>query len=344
MKNPKMAANERTIQDAFIQRLKETIPTNHSLVDEMADILQVSTDSAYRRIRGETALTIDEVSKICSHYRMPFDQAGVQNGRGDSVTFLYNHLSGNFESFAKYLEGIANDLKRIKAAEPKEIIWAAVDVPIFHHFSFPNLSAFKLFYWTKSILNAPEFEGKKYDPKAVPEKLMETVREIYDLYMHIPSIEIWSEDTLNSTLKQLEYYWDSGLFNSKQDLIDVLDDIQSMVKRVETQAAHCTKFPGEVPSASSSENYTFYNSDLMIGNNCILITAGGNKNVYFSHNTFNAMVTTNAGYCNETENWVKNIIKKSTLISGVSEKQRFRYFKLLYDKIEKVQARFAVEV
>jgi hypothetical protein len=339
-----MAENERNVQAQFIQLLKESIPANHSLVDEMADLLDVSTDSAYRRIRGETALTIDEVSKICSHYRIPFDQAGIKGGKGDSVTFSYNHLSKSSESFEAYLNNILADIRHIKSLGNKEIIFAAEDVPIFHHFSFPKLSAFKIFYWSRSILNTTDMEGKKYEPSAVPQKLMDTVSEIYEMYLQVPSIEIWSEDTLNSTLKQVEYYWDSGLFRNKSDMMDVLDDISEMIKRIEWQAAHSTKFRGEVPGASSIENYTLYNSELMIGNNCVLIKAGGSRHAYISHNTFNTMVTTNSAFCDETENWLKNIIKKSTLISGVSEKQRFRFFKMMNDKIAKLKDRVSVEV
>jgi hypothetical protein len=338
-----MSANERTVQSEFLQRLKQSIPANHSLVDELADLLEVSTDSAYRRIRGETALTIDEVSRICSHYRLPFDYAGVQSGKGNSVTFSYNHLSEKPESFEIYLNNILADMRRIKSTENKEIIFAAEDVPIFHHFSFPRLTSFKLFYWSRSILNSTALEGKQFDPHAVPEKLIEIVKEIYDLYLHVPSIEIWSEDTLNSTLKQVEYYWESGLFKNKEDMLDVLSDISQMIKRIEWQATHSTKFRGEVPGASSIQNYTLYNSELMIGNNCILVKSGESRNTYISHNTFNAMVTTNSNFCDETENWLRNLIKKSIPISGVSEKQRFRFFKMMNDKIAKIQDKIAVE-
>ena len=51
------------------------------------------------------------------------------------------------------------------------------------------------------------------------------------------------------------------------------------------------------------------------------------------------MATTNSNFCDETENWLVNIIKKSTLISGVSEKQRFRFFKIINDKISKIKER-----
>jgi hypothetical protein len=55
------------------------------------------------------------------------------------------------------------------------------------------------------------------------------------------------------------------------------------------------------------------------------------------------MVTTNTGFCDETENWLKNLIRKSIPISGVSEKQRFRFFKMMNDKLARLQERIGVE-
>jgi hypothetical protein len=328
-----MPIPERTVQQEFITKLRNSLPPNISLVDELSDILKVSTDSAYRRIRGETALTIDEVSALCAHYRIPFDHFAQGEAGKSTVTFQYSRLSTDILKFEEYLSSLIEHMDMIRKAEPKEIIWCAEDVPIFHHFRYPKLSAFKLFYWSKSILNAPEYDERKFDPNSVPASAKEKVEKIYELYHKIPSIEIWTEDTLNSTLKQVEYYSESGLFASQEDAIAVMDEIESMVKSLERQVAKSVKFTGEAPAANDNVEFKLYFSDLMVGNNCILITAGASKVCYYSINTFNSMATTNAGFYDENDRWVRNIIRKSTLISGVSEKQRMKFFKLLYDKI-----------
>lgn len=333
-----MAAPERTVQQEFITKLKDTIPANKSLVDELSDILSVSTDSAYRRIRGETALTIDEVSRLCAHYRIPFDHFAQASGKS-TVTFQYAHLSSDYGKFEEYLSSLIMHMDVIRKTDPAEITWCAEDVPIFHHFRYPKLSAFKLYYWSKSILNVPDYENKKFHLDLIPISSMEKVRKIYDLYQQIPSIEIWTEDTLNSTLKQVEYYSESGLFESTQDAKDILDDVDAMVKSLERQVAKCVKFSGEVPAAGDNIEFKLYYSDLMVGTNTILISAGSSRVCYLSINTFNSMATTNAGFNDENEKWVKNIIRKSTLISGVSEKQRMKFFKLLYDKIALTRAK-----
>lgn len=332
---------ERTVQQDFINKLKSSLPAGMSLVDELADILNVSTDSAYRRIRGETALTIDEVSKLCAHYKIPFDQFTKSDSGKNIVTFQYSHLSADMARFNEYLDSLIGHMDAIRKADPKEIIWCAEDVPIFHHFKYPKLSAFKVFYWTKSILNAPELEGKSFDLNIVPEETRDKVRRIYELYNRIPSIEIWTEDTLNSTLKQVEYYIESGLFASVADAIDVVNDVEAMIRSLEKQVAKSIKFAGDVTQADDNVEFKLYFSDLMVGNNCILITAGASKVCYISINTFNSMATTNPGFNEETDRWIRNIIAKSTLISGVSEKQRMKFFKLLYDKIAVTRAKIA---
>lgn len=334
-----MANPERTVQQEFITKLKDTLPASKSLVDELSDVLNVSTDSAYRRIRGETALTIDEVSRLCAHYRIPFDHFAQGESGKASVTFQYSHLSSDYKRFEEYLDGLIMHMEMIRKTDPKEIIWCAEDVPIFHHFRYPKLSAFKLFYWSKSILNAPEFEDKKFDPDLLPETSLNKVKKIYELYQKIPSIEIWTEDTLNSTLKQVEYYSESGLFNSVQDARDILNEIEAMFKGLERQVGKSVKFGGDVPAPGDNVEFKLYYSDLMVGTNCILITAGSSKVCYLSINTFNSMATTNAGFCDENDRWVRNIIRKSVLLSGVSEKQRMKFFKLLYDKIAHTRAK-----
>ena len=60
-------------QEFLFQRIKELLPPHASLVDSVANILHVSSDSAYRRIRGETPLVLDEAKELCQHYKISLD-------------------------------------------------------------------------------------------------------------------------------------------------------------------------------------------------------------------------------------------------------------------------------
>ena len=104
-----------------------------------------------------------------------------------------------------------------------------------------------------------------------------------------------------------------------------------------------TKIDRENKPASRENNYSLYHSDVMIGNNCILVNMGKIQATYISYHTFNSMITTNANYCNETDLWLKNLIRKSNLISGVAEKQRYRYFKRIEDAMKKLKEKIETE-
>lgn len=331
---------EETAQTVLMQRIKSALPANISLVDELADLLKISNDSAYRRIRGETALSIEEIAAICKHFRISFDSF-INSSNNRFVNFSYHQLSSHSNSFKEYLQNIKNNLEAMLKfpEEQRQIIFAAEDIPVFHHFAHPELTAFKIFYWNKSILNAPGFEDKKFEAIHIDKSLLELAKDIYDLYSKVPSMEIWSDDTVNSTLKQIEFYWDSGAFKTKKDALLICEEVDLMLTRICKQAELNVKLDTHHKPASTQNNYALYHSDVMIGNNCVLATMGGIQETYISYHTFNSMFTNNVTYCAETELWLKNLIRKSSLISGVAEKQRYRYFKIIDDHLKKLIAK-----
>src|ERR1051326_3736751 len=95
--------NETSAQTELMQRIKEMLPPNISFVDELGDLLGVSNDSAYRRIRGETALSIEEIALICKKFKISFDTF-INSSDAGLVTFSYKPLSSTTESFRLYLQ------------------------------------------------------------------------------------------------------------------------------------------------------------------------------------------------------------------------------------------------
>jgi hypothetical protein len=321
------------IQISFVEKIKEMIPQGLSLVSELSDLLGVSNDSAYRRIRGETSFTIEEVVKLCERYKISFDS--FSNSTSGTVTFYYDLVTENEESFLKYLNNIHQGMQRIKGIPNAEIIYAAEDIPIFQLFNRPELAAFKMFYWMKSVVNIPAFEKKKVDLSLVSDEIMNAGLEILKIYKKIPSVEIWSDKTLSSILKQIDYYHESGTFQSKADALHICEELQSLLDDIQKQAEQSTK----ADIAGFENNYLLYNCDIEMGNNCIHVKANNSSVVYLRHHTFNQLTTTNNVFCLESENWLKGLIKKSTLISGVSEKQRYQFFQKSSEAIEKLKER-----
>ena len=51
------------------------------------------------------------------------------------------------------------------------------------------------------------------------------------------------------------------------------------------------------------------------------------------YNVINQLITTNPVFCDQVENSLRNLMQKSTMISGTSAKERYRFFNILQEKV-----------
>ncbi len=325
---------QQNLQKQLFEHLQGAMPENISLVDALGELLGISNDSVYRRLRCETALTIDEVATICKHYKISFDYL-AHLGDFHSVSFAYRPLK-TVDDYMLYLKNIRDDMLRIRQAKNKQIIYAAEDVPLFHNFRTRELTAFKVFYWLNAVVNVEGLKGNKYNPTLISDEILDVCNEIYTLYTEIPSIEIWSDVTPSSLLMQIDYFWQAGFFESREVALNICDIACEEFKRLQTEAeTGCKTMANGQPG--TEENFTLYNSDIEVGNNTILVSIENQKALYLTHNTLNKIVTYNQAFCDETEDWLKVIIKKSTPLSGVAEKQRNRFFKKMLARLDMIR-------
>ncbi len=319
-----------TKQNLFLKRIEDLLGASTSLVYELSDQLKISTDSAYRRIRGETLLSIDEIIILCDHFNVSFD--AFSRAETDLVTFAYKSLENKQGNLLEYLQSIYTDLSKIKAFPDSHVIYACQDIPVFYHYNHTDIAAFKFFYWMRSIMNIPELDNQKYCAKSVDPEIFSVAKKIYELYAGVNSTEIWTDATIQSTIKQIGFYWESGIFNNKREALSVCESLRTVISDIQKQAESGTKFCSN--SDISPKKYELYFSEIEITNNCVLVNLGTAKAVYLSHFSFYTMKTMNDIYCTETEDWLKSFIKKTTLISGSSEKTRYQFFNKMFNCID----------
>jgi len=322
-----------SVQDVFIKRLKELMPPNVGLAEELADILDVSIDSAYRRIRGETEISLNEIFKISKHYNFSVDEIfGYQNS---TVTFNYTKLTDNSKNFEDYLNRLIGHLQMMNQFDNRKLFYVAEEVPIFYSFFTKKLTAFKLFYWQRSVLNVQTYQSQKFEWDLIPESLINVAHNSFKEYLKVPSSEVWTDETILTGLRQVSYYYDSGLI-TKDMAIELLLDYRAMAEMLNTNAANARK-----NISDQNETFFLYHSEIVLGTNCIYVIMGDARFSYISFNTMNSLSTTNSEFCEETDHWVRNLERKSTLISGVAEKQRYQFFshmfKTIDDSIQKVK-------
>lgn len=331
-----MPVIDSTIQKNLIDTLERLCSKNVSLADVLADLLQVSKDSAYRRIRCEKIIDLNELVLISRHFKISMDSlVGLTSS---SVVFDFSSMK-HLSDYKEYLYSIINDLKTLATHDNVRLIYASQDIPLYHNFHSESLARFKFFYWLRSIVNVEEFQDKVFREEDIDDELISLGKELYNVYTKVPSEEIWTELTPVSLFKQVEFCWSSGLFLNKAQALNVCDEIKQTFNRLEQQAKSGIKIDAAGKPSGFKKNYNLYVSEIEIGNNCIITQVGDHQSVYLTFNTFNKIVTANNAFSEEVYKWLNNLISKSTPISEVSEKHRYQFFKKLNKGLEEVRNR-----
>ncbi len=323
---------QNSIQILFFQEIKALLSKHLSLVDEIAKVLDISTDSAYRRIRGEKPISFDDIQKLGASFKISIDQFLQLQTSGFIFT---GNLGYREEDFVEqYLNNIKQQFDYMLGFDQRHIYFLPNDIPPFAYFQFPELAAFTLFYYRKSLLHFDDMKEKKFSVNDVDENYVKLGKKIQALYNRIPTTEIWSVDTINSLLRHLAFYSDTNGFTASSDIICLYEKLESLIDHIEKQAETGLKFNyGELPAIDAAPFRMFHN-DLITGDNSVLAEIGNTKIAYINHNLIDFMFTRDTAFTNHTFNTFQNAIRKSTQISLVGEKTRAGFFNKLRKKIQ----------
>ena len=182
------------------------------------------------------------------------------------------------------------------------------------------------------MLNLPEFATKKYDANESLGEYEEITDRIYNYYHGIASTEIWAPETLDSTIKQIQYFIDSGLFVDKKSAEKICDDIDDLLTKLEGEAQLGRKLV-QTKTGTISSPFEMYQSDIFLSNNSIQATKDGRTYTYVSFNSFNSLMSFSPHFSEECTRWIEQIRLKSILLSEVSEKLRYQFFRSLRAKL-----------
>ena len=312
----------------------DQLPAHISLVDEISDVLEISADSAYRRIRGEKPLSVYEVQKLCEKYQFSVDD--LASTSINTVTFRANLLDEKNFTFINYFESLLSNIKVVSSYEQAEVIFLMNEINLFQLIQVPEVYAFKMFYWQKSNMGFTEFRDKLFTFDILDDEIIKITSEIAEHYTKLNSIELTTEETLISLLKQILFYNEAGFFESKKDAKILCGKLIELVEHLKHQAELGFKFAFGKRPAGKEGNFFLYYNDILLIDQTILVKAGDNVSTYITNNGINLLQTYNKGFFQYNYQWCKNLIQKSTLISGTGEKERNKFFMKLNDKIQNV--------
>jgi len=309
----------------FFARIRKLLPASQSLAHVVSDLLGIGDDAAYRRIRGSKLLDFEETIKLCHHFNIAID---TLSGTADSqIQCVFSPLDyKNPKSFLLYAQNLNAFLERFRIGVGSEIVLTAADIPAFNYLFYKELTFFQLFSWNKSVCSFPS-NYEEFIKELNSDELLKCFDKIVTNYRLIPSSEIWTTSTINSFLKLLHYHIEMRHFNDRKIPLLLCEQFLDLINTLKNWAETGIKGP-------EGTAFKLYISEIDIGNTFILLKNVETISCFIRLFAFNGLNFTDKYFCRVVEDWLRNSIKRSTLISGSSEKERYIFFDDQQQKIE----------
>lgn len=309
-------------QSDFFDHLKQLSPPYQNIAQHIADILKISTNESYKKIRGKSALSFAQLIELCDAFKVPFSYD--PNGSG-YISFKQPIFSSSEFDVKLYLQELLTNITTVGKLNSKHIYLTTDDIPLFHFFKFPELTCFKLFFWTDSLKSSKD----KFDKDYIKDDVIAITTQISKAYLEIPSTEIWSKDTVHGTIEQIRYAVEAGYLQDTQLAVTILEQLKNCLADINSYAIEGRK--------SNNEKHTFnwYCCDVL-GSISYLVESPTGMTCYNRFNTFGYLKTDNPHYSLQTKEWMNQLRRKSVSYSGHGEKDRNRYLNISNREIDQL--------
>lgn len=302
---------KKDLQHNFFKNIRINLPSYQNFAQTIADILETSINEAYKKIRGESNISLEQIIKLSEYFNEPFVYSPQHS---KSVTFNYPNKKQQKDMNA-YLNNLLIELVQVHKTRERRITVATDDIPLFHFFKYPELTAFKLFFWSHTSNN------DKFCLSSLNNQIKDVTSNLNKLYLEIPSTEIWSKDTINGTLEQIKYMFEAGYIVDKELALLIIEQLRNCLIDINTYAISKKK------TIHDEHSFEWYNCDVL-GSITYLIDFSGKLTCFNRFNTYNYLKTSDQDFCTETKMWMEELISKSTSFSGQGEKYRNRYLQI----------------
>lgn len=323
------------IQLQLFREIAAVLLPGRSLAEEVADILGISTDSVYRRMNGHKSLSLDEFYQLCHTYRISADRLFRIHTSG--ICFNSYTLDEEKFGFEAYLHSVMRDFEMAARSGSPHIIFMLNELNLLQILQFPEIAAFKFFFWAKSNMQFSQYQDIAFSVKQKIQINQEIIDRMLEAYVHIPTTELFTAEILNSVLKQIIYYHISGFFVDRIDAIELCNSLLRLVGHLKQQAELGFKFRYGTEPENQGGTFICYYNDLVLTDNTILFSSHEQNLTYITANAINLMKSDHPGYFMQNRQWAHHIIDRSTLLSGTAERERNKLFREIVYQIQKCQ-------
>jgi len=305
-------------QENLLHHLQKELPTNSSVIEAVAIALEISYDAAHRRVSLKSKFSLDEGIILAKYYNLSLDRL-FETTNKSFITIEKTKSISNEKELTIYLEESYASLIQTLNQKNCKIIYSAKDIPLFYTISGDVLSNFKMYVWLKLL--DPSFANKSFAEFTPSLSLNSAGKQLSDLYNNLTITEIWDITTINSTLKQIHYY-----FKAEQIKTDTALKICVVLKNLISDIA--------LKLNQTEHPFLIYYNELHLMNNHVLVSTHNSQLLYVPFTFLSYYKTEDKLTCNEAKIFMDKQLQESKLLNTVGEKERNVFINKMTKKID----------
>ena len=326
------------MQEKFIDYLKVKASDKTSFVEEIASVLDIGYDAAYRRINSKTSLSLEEGVKLAKHYKISLNKL-FEVGSQTTILADLSPPIHNKEGLEVWLNQSYNSVFPLTKLKSASIVYSAKDIPLFHTLKDSYLSRYKIYVWLKDVDTNMTKEKVSFDTfiKIIPDTLLNSAFKLGEVYKDINITEIWNNTTINGTLQQVLYYFEAGMLSKELALL-ICGDIEDVISHVEEQAIQ--------QSLIGSKNKAIYNlyiNDIHTMSNTIMVKTPFQKVFFTPFTVISYFKIEHQPTCELMFEFFQKQMSISKLLVNAGEKDRSLFFNKMHQKINRLRERIIID-
>lgn len=326
------------MQDVFIKHIRHHMPEDRSIIEEVSGILNINYDAAYRRVNGKTNLSLEEAVVLARHFKISLNKL-FEVGSQQTIIAEKSPKILNLEDLENYFKASHQNISQLLKLKSASIIYSAKDIPLFYTLTDSYITRYKMYVWLKFLNEDGSMARLSFEEflKMIPQSLLDSAFQLAETYNYINITEFWNDNTINGTLQQVLYYFESGML-SKEMALNICDDITKIITHVEEQTIGQT-----IIKSKNNAQYHLYKSDLLTMSNTVMIKTQHQKLFFSPFTVLTYFKIAHSQTCDDMDMFFTKQMKNSKLLANAGEKDRSLFFNKMLIKTKTVKERISID-
>ncbi|WP_029902190.1 helix-turn-helix domain-containing protein [Prevotella sp. 10(H)] len=298
--------------------LNSYFPQTKELAHYLMDILDLSRESAYRRLRSEVPFTFEEVCTVALDLDLSVDKLiGMKN---NDIAYFVLKMYNATEPDDIYLEIIQDNIDLMEKFGKNanfKMLSVLNRLPFGFTLRYPELAKFYYYKFCFHLKNGTMDED--FSSLQVPKKIEECVQRYMKVSdsMRGDMTMIMDENVFTYMLKEIDYFKRRGLING-EGLAKLRDALMEIVDLMEALAKKATNTVGA--------DIKLYLSSIDVEPSYVYTEYGDKTAIQFYSPSAEAATCYNPKFCARKKEWIDSLIRYTTLITQCNEMEQISFF------------------